>query len=49
MREKAEVSLEEAMLYGLQFTIANLASRQLVIHPNALQCYNEVLLHLNNK
>ena len=49
MREKANSSLEEAMLYGLQFTIGNLAERNLVIHPNALDCYNQVVIHLNNK
>ena len=49
MREKASKSLEEAMLFGLQFTISNLASRELVIHHNAVKCYNEVLIELNNK
>lgn len=48
MREKANSSLEEAMLYGLQFTIGNLAERNLVIHPNAVECYNQVLINLNN-
>ena len=44
MREKALRSLEEAMIYGLQFTIQDLSSRALTIHPNALSCYNELIL-----
>jgi nicotinate-nucleotide adenylyltransferase len=44
MREKADRSLEEAMLYGLQFTLKDLSGRMLTIHPNALACYNELVL-----
>ena len=44
MREKSMRSLEEAMLYGLQFTINDLSKRMMTIHPNALACYNELLL-----
>lgn len=44
MREKALRSLKEAMIYGLQFTIQDLSSRALTIHPNALSCYNELIL-----
>ena len=44
MREKSMRSLEEAMLYGLQFTIKDLSKRMMTIHPNALACYNELLL-----
>lgn len=44
MREKSLRSLEEAMLYGLQFTINDLSKRMMTIHPNALACYNELLL-----
>lgn len=49
MREKASRSLEEAMLFGLQFTISNLASKELVIHPDAVNCYNDILIKLNKK
>lgn len=44
MKEKALRSLEEAMIYGLQFTLQDLSSRELVIHPNALACYNDLVL-----
>jgi nicotinate-nucleotide adenylyltransferase len=44
MREKSERSLEEAMLFGLQFTLQDLSGRMLTIHPNALACYNELIL-----
>lgn len=45
MRKKAKKSLEEAMLYGLKFTLKDLSKRELTIHPNALACYNEIALH----
>ena len=44
MREKSLRSLEEAMLYGVQFTINDLSKRMMTIHPNALACYNELIL-----
>ena len=44
MREKSLRSLEDAMLYGLQFTINDLSKRMMTIHPNALACYNELIL-----
>lgn len=44
MRKKAKKSLEEAMLYGLKFTLKDLSKRELTIHPNALACYNEIAL-----
>lgn len=44
MRDKSYRSLEEAMIYGLQFTIKDLSSRKMTIHPNALACYNDLIL-----
>ncbi len=44
MREKAFTDIEDAMLFGLQFTISDLAKRALPIHPNALACYNEITM-----
>lgn len=44
MREKADRSLTEAMLYGVAFSIADLAARNLMIHPNAVNLYNEIIL-----
>lgn len=43
MREKANESLEEAMLYSLSFTIKYLTERTLVIHPSTIECYNWVV------
>ncbi len=44
MRALANKSLEEAMEYGLSFSIADLAKRKLAIDPNSLACYNEIVL-----
>ena len=43
MREKAQKSLEEAMLYSLRWTISNLSAQSKLIHPDTLECYNWVL------
>ncbi len=44
MREKAEKSLEEAMLYGLGYTIDELAQRRRAIHPDTIAAYNDIIL-----
>ena len=44
MRELSNKSLEEAMAFGLSFSVADLANRRLAIDPNSLACYNEVVL-----
>lgn len=44
IREKAEKSLESAMLEGLQFTIIELAQETRPVHPDSLDCYNELIL-----
>lgn len=49
MREKAFECLEDAMLFGLQFTITDLAKRKMTIHSNALDCYNDVIMYLEKK
>lgn len=43
MREKAQKSLEEAMLYSLRWTIKDLSSKTMLIHPDTLECYNWIL------
>lgn len=43
MREKAQQSLEEAMLYSLRWTVKDLSSKTMLIHPNTLDCYNQIL------
>ncbi|MGN1050849.1 MAG: HD domain-containing protein, partial [Acutalibacteraceae bacterium] len=44
MREKAHTNLDDAVFYGVQFTIKDLSKRGLTIHPNALDLYNEIIL-----
>ena len=44
IREHAENSLEDGMLYGIKFTIERLAGRGDMISPDALAAYNEILL-----
>ncbi len=43
MREKARRSLDEAMLYSLRYTINSLSSKIMLIHPDTLDCYNDIL------
>lgn len=47
MRKKSRRSLEEAMLYGLSFSINDLSKRNLAIDPNTLAVYNEIILNNN--
>lgn len=42
MREKAYVSLENAMLEGLQFTLAELIENGWAVHEDSLAAYNEL-------
>lgn len=45
IRQKAEISLEEGMLYGIQFTISKLLERQGFMSEDAIDAYNEILLN----
>lgn len=45
IREKADISLEEGMLYALQFTISRISRRGGLISPDAIDAYNEIILH----
>ena len=49
MRRLAESSLEEAMLFGLSFTISDLAQKEQIIHPDSVDCYNEICMELHKK
>ena len=49
MRTLAKKSLEEAMLFGLSFTIGDLARKGQLIHPDSVACYNEICLELKQK
>lgn len=46
MRRLAASSLEEAMLFGLSFTISDLAQKEQIIHPDSVDCYNEICIQL---
>ncbi len=43
MREKAQSSLEDAMLYSLKYTISDLISKGLPVHTDTVECYNWIL------
>ena len=45
IREHAENSIEEGMLYGIKFTISRLAGSGDLISPDALAAYNDILLN----
>lgn len=44
IREHAENSLEDGMLYGIKFTIGRLVGRGDLVSPEALAAYNDILL-----
>ena len=44
MREKAQISLDEAMTEGLRFTIDELCNALKPIHPDTIDAYNDILL-----
>ena len=45
IREHAEHSLEDGMLYGIKFTISRLVGRGDLVSPDALSAYNDILLN----
>lgn len=45
IRQKADISLEDGMLYGIQFTLARLISKQGCLSEDAIDAYNEILLN----
>lgn len=47
MRSLADKSLDEAMAYGLSFSISDLSKKHFAIDPNSIMCYNEVVLQTN--
>ncbi len=44
IRQKADISLEEGILYGIQFTLNTLLKREGCISEDALAAYNEIIL-----
>ena len=49
MRHLAEENLDEAMLYSLKHTINDLVKRGKIIHPDTLNCYNDILKNFTKK
>ena len=49
MRELSRRRLEDAMLFSCKFTIGNLSSQELAIHPDQLDCYNELVLNIERE
>ena len=49
MREKADRGLEEAMLYGLQFTVNEMVKEGRAVHPDSIHAYNEVAIFENKR
>ncbi len=45
IRQKADISLEDGMLYGIQFTLNRLLERQGLLCEDAIDAYNEILLN----
>lgn len=45
IREKADISLEEGMLYGINFTLKTLLDRNGLLSVDAVEAYNEILLN----
>ncbi|HZK39129.1 MAG TPA: bis(5'-nucleosyl)-tetraphosphatase (symmetrical) YqeK [Clostridia bacterium] len=49
MRRLAGESLDDAMLFALEFCITKLAKARELIHPNGVACYNELLIEKQTK
>lgn len=49
MRDLAEKSLESAMMFGLTFTISELCDKEQVIHPDSVNCYNDLCVLKYNR
>ncbi len=47
MRQKVDISLNEAMRYALCYTIKELADKQAAIHPDTFEAYNEIMEEKN--
>lgn len=49
MRDFAERSLEEAILYGVEYTIRDLMDRKRTVHPDTVALYNDIVLSIGGK
>ena len=49
MRDLARRSLEEAILYGVAYTIRDLMDRKRTVHPDTVALYNDIVLSIGGK
>ncbi len=49
MREKADISLDEAIFEGLSFTIKDLISMGRAVHPDTIHAYNDAAILLKKE
>ncbi len=49
MREKAKISLDEAIVEGLGFTIKDLITRNMIVHPDTVLAFNDAMLNLQKE
>lgn len=49
LRRLAYIDLDLCVLEGLKFSLTDLAKRNLLIHQNTFEAYNQMLLKVNNK
>lgn len=45
VRRLAYISLEHAILYTSRYTVNKMVSRDLLLHPATVECYNDMLMH----
>ena len=45
MRQKVEISIKDAMIYSLRYSINDLISMGRAIHPDTLSAYNQVIMN----
>lgn len=49
MRDKANQSLDEAILYGVEYTIQSLKDAGRIVHPDTLDLYDDVVLSMEER
>ncbi len=49
MREKAKQSLDEAIVEGLGFTIKDLITRNMIVHPDTVLAFNDAMFNLQKE
>ena len=49
MREKAKRSLDEAIVEGLGFTIKDLITRNMIVHPDTVLAFNDAMFNLQKE